>query len=127
MSFTDFLNLKVMEHSSDGVTIECPLEGFYFNPDGSLHGGMIATIADEAVWFAIEHVTGSKFHSTTIELKVNYLRPVVNSAVVHARAKLVKAGKTLCVGTVELCDERGALCAISTVTYMLLGEKTEAA
>ncbi|MCC6389854.1 MAG: PaaI family thioesterase [Bryobacterales bacterium] len=127
MNFTVFLNLKAIEQSSDGVTVECPLQSFHFNPDGSLHGGMIASIADEAVWFAIEHVTGSKFRSTTIELKVNYLRPVANSAVVHARAKVVKAGKTLCVGTVELCDERGTLCAISTVTYMLLGGKTEAA
>jgi acyl-coenzyme A thioesterase PaaI-like protein len=33
---------------------------------------------------------------------------------------LVKAGRTLCVGTVELTDDRGTLCAIATVTYMLL-------
>ncbi|MFN7934937.1 MAG: PaaI family thioesterase [Bryobacteraceae bacterium] len=123
MTFTEFLQLKVIESTETSVTIECPLQPFYFNPDGSLHGGLIATIADEAVWYALEHVLNQTRHSTTVELKVNYLRAAVNTAFVRAKANLVKTGKTLVVGTVELTDERGTLCAIATVTYMLLGSK----
>lgn len=123
MTFTEFLGLRVIESRADGVTIECPLKDFYFNPDGSLHGGLIATVADEAVWYAMEHVLGGPRRSTTVELKVNYLRPVLNSTVVRANATLVKTGRTLCVGTVSLTDERGTLCSIATVTYMLLETK----
>ena len=121
MNYTEFLKLRVVERHEDGVTIECPLEPFYFNPDGTLHGGLIATVADEAVWFAMVERLGSGLQLTTVELKVNYLRGVKDTAVLHGRAKLVKTGRTLCVGTVELHDARGALCAIATVTYMLLG------
>jgi acyl-CoA thioesterase len=123
VSYTEWLGLKVVESHEDGVTIECPLKPFFFNPDGTLHGGMIATVADEAVWFAMEQRLNGSRNSTTVELKVNYLRGAKETSVLRARAKLVKSGKTLCVGTVEMNDERGALCAIATVTYMLLGEK----
>ena len=120
MNFTEFLGLKTTEKHDDGVTVECPLRDFYFNPDGSLHGGVIATIADEAVWFAIEQSFSGKRQATTVELKVNYLRAASNTSFLRARAKLIKTGRTLCVGTVELTDERGTLCSIATVTYMFL-------
>lgn len=123
MSFTEFLGIQVTERHSDGLTIECPLKDLYFNPDGSLHGGLIATIADEAMWFAIEDRFQSSRHSTTTELKVNYLRPATGAAKLFGRTRLLKTGKTLCVGAVELIDDRGKLCAFATVTYMLLGEK----
>lgn len=120
MTFTEFLQLKVIEEFESGVTIECPLQRFFFNPDGSLHGGLIATVADESVWYAMQHVLSGTPHTTTVELKVNYLRPAMNSSVLRARATLVKTGRTLVVGTVELRDEQATLCAIATVTYMLL-------
>ncbi|MBI3209649.1 MAG: PaaI family thioesterase [Candidatus Solibacter usitatus] len=123
MTFTDFLELRVTERRDDGVTIECQLKDFFFNPDGTLHGGLIATVADEAVWYAIMHLVQPEPATTTVELKVNYLRAVRESTVLRAKAKMVKTGRTLCVGTVELMDEQGTLCAIATVTYMLLGVK----
>src|SRR5262245_41257154 len=101
MTFTEFLEIQVVAEHEDGVTIEVPLKDFYFNPDGSLHGGLIATIADEAVWYAIEEALQSSRHSTTVELKVNYLR-AAKTPVLRARAKLVKQGRTLCVGSVDL-------------------------
>ena len=126
MTFTEFLELSVIATRDSGITLSCPLKPFYFNPDGSLHGGLIATIADEAVWYALEHVLNHERESTTIELKVNYLRAAKNTNTLQAAAKLVKTGKTLVVGTVELSDEHGVLCAIATVTYMLLGERKAA-
>jgi uncharacterized protein (TIGR00369 family) len=123
MNYTQFMEIRVSAEHDDGVTIECPTKDFYFNPDGSLHGGLIATIADEAVWFALERHYRPARHSTTTELKVNYLRPALRTASISARARLIKPGKTLCVGTVELTDDRGALCAFATVTYMMLEEK----
>jgi acyl-CoA thioesterase len=120
MTFTEFLDLRTVETHPDGVTIECPLKDFFFNPDGSLHGGVIAAIADEAVWYAMEHVVGQR-ESTTVELKVNFLRAASNTSVVRARAVLVKTGRTLCVGTVELRDVRGTLCSIATATYFVKG------
>ncbi|MBL8232804.1 MAG: PaaI family thioesterase [Bryobacterales bacterium] len=123
MNFTAWLAIRVVEVMEDGVIIEFDTRDFYFNADGSLHGGLIATLVDECVWYAMEHSARIERNSTTVELKVNYLRPLMKSAVARGQAKLVKTGSTLCTGTVEVSDERGTLCAIGTATYMLLGER----
>ena len=84
-----------------------------------MHGGITATLADEAAWHAIENHFGKPTNCTTTELKVNYLLPIAGEVVV-ARAYLVRAGKTLCVSRVDIRDDAKRLAAIAIVTYMLL-------
>ena len=114
------LNLQVVEKHTDGVTIEFDLAPAYLNSQGVLHGGITASLADEAAWHAMESYLGyGTRSSTTTELKVNYLRPIAGKKVVM-RAYLVRAGKTLCVSRIDIFDEQKNLAAIAIVTYMLL-------
>jgi len=120
MSFEHALNLRVIEKHSDGVTVEFDLLPGWLNSHGVMHGGITASIADEAAWHAIEtHFGYGSRKSTTTELKVNYLRPIAGNTV-SARARLVRAGKTLCVAQIEISDDQKNLAAIAIVTYMLL-------
>ncbi len=119
MAFEHSLPLKIVRRRRDGVTIECPLREEFLNDTGVLHGGIIASIADEAVWHAMTHHFGKRRPSTTTELKVNYLRPIAGKKVT-AKAHLLRAGKRLCVGRVDLVDDAGRLAAVAVVSYMLL-------
>lgn len=120
MPFEHQLNLRVAGKYEDGVAVEFDLLPQYLNSSGVLHGGITASLADEAAWHSIENHFGyGTRHSTTTELKVNYLRPIAGK-VVSARAYLVRAGQTLCVSRVDIFDERQKLSAIGIVTYMLL-------
>jgi uncharacterized protein (TIGR00369 family) len=120
MPFENNLNLRVAEKHDDGVTVEFDLLPHYLNSQGSLHGGVTASLADEAAWHAIENNFGyGARKSTTTELKVNYLRQIVGDKVT-ARAYLVRAGQTLCVSRVDIFDQQKKLSAIGIVTYMLL-------
>ena len=119
MPFENHLNLQVVERHSDGVTVHFPISPDFLNLQGVLHGGIIATIADEAAWHAIEHHFGQPTNCTTTELKVNYLRPIFSDKAI-ARAYLVRAGKTLCVSRIDIFDDMKNLAAIAIVTYMLL-------
>ncbi len=119
MPFENHLKLTVAERHADGVTIHFPLSPEFLNSQGVLHGGITATIADEAAWHAIENHFGKPTNCTTTELKVNYLRPILGEKAV-ARAYLVRAGKTLCVSRVDILDDANQLAAIAIVTYMLL-------
>ena len=120
MPFEHHLKLTVAERHADGVTIHFPLSPDFLNSHGVLHGGIAATIADEAAWHAIENNFGyGARKSTTTELKVNYLRQIVGDKVT-ARAYLVRAGQTLCVSRVDIFDQQKKLSAIGIVTYMLL-------
>lgn len=89
------------------------------NGFGSLHGGATATLIDAAVGVAILGQLGGKRPVTTVELKVNYLRPAPEGTV-RARARFIKFGKTLVVSSCDVKDMHGHLIATSLVTYMLL-------
>jgi uncharacterized protein (TIGR00369 family) len=119
MPFENNLKLHVAERHADGVTVHFPLSPEFLNSQGVLHGGITATIADEAAWHAIEHHFGAPTPCTTTELKVNYLRPIIGDQAI-ARAYLVRAGKTLCVSRIDIFDGKNQLAAIAIVTYMLL-------
>lgn len=120
MPFEHKLNLRVTRTHADGVTVHFALLPEYLNSTGVLHGGITASIADEAAWHAIESRFGyGSRKSTTTELKVNYLRPIGGKKVI-ARAYLVRAGQRLCVSRVDIFDDKKRLGAIATVTYMLL-------
>ena len=86
---------------------------------GIMHGGAIATLIDTAVAFAIVGASepGAKF--TTIELKVNYLSPLVEGRVV-ADARLIRDGKRIIVAECDVFDPTGKLAAKGLLTYMRL-------
>jgi uncharacterized protein (TIGR00369 family) len=89
------------------------------NVAGMMHGGVAATLADAAVGIALARHFGGRRPFTTTDLKINYLRPVAQGKIV-ARSHLVRIGKTLCVGRVDLSDAQRRLAAVAIVTYMLL-------
>lgn len=86
---------------------------------GVMHGGAIATLIDTAVAMAIIGASepGAKF--TTIELKINYLSPIVEGHVV-ADARLIRDGKRIIVAECDLFDPAGNLAAKGLLTYMRL-------
>lgn len=119
MPFEDSLRVQVIQKHRDGVTVTCPLSKKLLNSAGVLHGGVIATIADEAAWHALIHAYKAKRPMTTTELKVNYLRPIAGKKIT-ARVYVLRAGKILGVTRVDLFDIEKRLSAVGLVTYMLL-------
>lgn len=64
------------------------------NPMGTLHGGALTAIADSAMGMACMSLLEEGTSFTTVELKVNFFRPVTEG-IVEARAKVVNGGRTL--------------------------------
>lgn len=91
---------------------------------GNVHGGIIATAVDTAMGVAVNETIGADQYAVTVELKVNYLLPVADSDI-YAYAKLVKAGKRLLMGTVDVFDEEGNLVAIGSSTFTIITRRKE--
>jgi acyl-CoA thioesterase len=116
--FNDHLGIVLEETHDDGLTVSCPMLPEFRNGHGVLHGGVIATLADVAVGVAVRRRIAPKT-ATTIDLKVNYLKPLVGGKL-WARSYLVRTGKTLITGRVDLKDDDGNLIAIAIASYMVL-------
>jgi len=117
--FATLLRIKLTRVHRDGVTIECALRPELTNSLAVAHGGVAATLADAAVGTALNRHFGGKRPITTVEMKINYFLPATKGRIL-ARARLLRIGSTLCVGSVDLTDTRGNNLGTALVTYMLL-------
>ncbi len=117
--FNSHVGLRLVRLHQDGVTVQCDLRPELLNGSGVLHGGVTATLADVAVGMALARHLGRPRSATTVELKVNYLRPVAHGKIT-ARAHLIKVGATLCCGRVDMVDAQKRPVAVALVTYMIL-------
>jgi len=119
MGFIETLGIEVVGEHDDGVTIECLVRKEFFNFRGVLHGGLTASVADSAMGIAVSRHYGQDNPVTTVEMKINYLRPVFAGKLV-ARSRIVHDGKRICVGQVDVYDGEGNRVAVALTTFAVL-------
>ena len=92
---------------------------------GTLHGGVLCDIADAAMGVAFASTLAPEESITTIELKINFFRPVWQ-AQLKAEATVVQRGRTIGYLECTIVDENGRLIAKAASTCMALrGPKAE--
>jgi len=104
---------------------ELDADARHHNPMGTLHGGVLCDMADIAMGSAYASTMEEGESFTTLELKINFLRPV-RAAHLVAEGQLVQRGRT--VGLVEcvVSDDQGRLIAKATSTCLTLrGEQAQ--
>ncbi len=89
------------------------------NPMGTLHGGILCDIADASMGIAFASTLARDESFTTIELKINFFRPVWK-ALLKAEGKVVRRGATVGYVECEITDENGKLVAKAASTCMVL-------
>jgi uncharacterized protein (TIGR00369 family) len=95
------------------------------NPMGTLHGGIICDVADAAMGTAYASTLGEDESFTTLELKINFLRPFWSGTLI-ATARVVKGGRTIGLAECDVTDTEGRLVARALSTCMTLrGESSE--
>ncbi|HYY57770.1 MAG TPA: PaaI family thioesterase [Pyrinomonadaceae bacterium] len=89
------------------------------NPMGTLHGGVLCDIADAAMGMAYASALGDDESFTTLELKINFLKPVWKARL-RAVGRVVKQGRTVGLVECDVTDEHGSLVARATSTCLTL-------
>jgi uncharacterized protein (TIGR00369 family) len=112
------LDLRIVE-MDDGICIaKVPRKQRYDGVYRSFHGGLLMTIADSVACFAIFTKKGPEIELTTTDMNIRFLAPCLTD--VTAKAKVIKAGRTLCPVAVDLYDQNNILVAVAQVNYMVL-------
>ena len=92
----------------------------HYNPIGSVHGGFAMTLLDSALGCAI-HTTLNKGETyTTLEIKVNLVRPLTKeTGPVRAEGRVIHRGRTVATSEGDIRDSGGKLYAHATTTCMI--------
>lgn len=110
-----FFDLQI-SYGDETCIVEVEVNDYMFNPQGSLHGGVISFILDVSMGHLCH-----KFSATavTLEMKTQYLK-AVKSGKVKCEARFLKKGKTLVYIESKMTDENDALIAAATATWYRL-------
>lgn len=93
---------------------------FHYNPLGTVHGGVIATLLDSAAGCAVHSVLPAGEGYTSVDLATKYLRPVtVDTGEITATGTVVSRGSRTALAEARLTDTRGRLLAHATSTCLI--------
>lgn len=118
------LGMRLVEVAPGEARFELDADERHANPMGTLHGGILCDIADGAMGVAFASTLEEGESFTTLELKINFLKPVWRTKLT-ARGRLVKRGRTVGLAECDVTDGEGDLVARATSTCMVLrGEQS---
>lgn len=92
----------------------------HYNPLGTVHGGWFCTLLDSALGCAVHTTLPAGMGYTTLELKVNMLRPLTDAVpLVRAEGKVIHAGRQVATAEGRIVGPDGRLYAHATTTCMI--------
>jgi uncharacterized protein (TIGR00369 family) len=112
-----WLSPTLEELALDYCVLRLPYREAVTNGSGTIHGGILATLADTAVAFALATNFDGKMGFATTDLTIHFLRRARSE--VLARARILKKGRRVNVGEVEIVDAEGLEVARVLTTFLL--------
>ena len=92
----------------------------HYNPLGSVHGGIAATLLDSVMGCCVHTTLKAGTGYTTVEIKVNYVRAMTDkTGEVRAEGKVINVGSRIATSEGRLTDASGKLLAHGTTTCLL--------
>lgn len=116
------LGMKIEEVQNGFARLSINVEKKHTQFYGTVHGGVLATLADSAAAWTILGKENVEGNPVTVEMKINYLKPVCSGRLV-AEARSVHEGSRIFVSDVEVKNE-GDLVAKSLVTYYVVKDES---
>jgi uncharacterized protein (TIGR00369 family) len=114
------LNMKLAEVEEGRAVFTVVPAEYHYNPIGMVHGGLACTLFDSALACAIHSTLPAGVSYTTLELKVNFVRPLTyNTGQVFCEGKVVHVGGRIATAEGRLFDAENKLYGHATTTCML--------
>ncbi len=115
------LGLQVIEAGPDRTTLRMPVTPALVHGGGVLCGQSVLAAADTAMVVALSVALGGFRPMTTVQLQTSFLRPVPgDTPEIRLVCTVLRRGKTLAFGEIEVFTPDGRLAAHATTTYALL-------
>jgi uncharacterized protein (TIGR00369 family) len=114
------MRFDVRDLEEGRVVFGCELDESVYNPLGVVHGGLVCTLLDTVAGCAVHTTLPKGLGYTSIELKVNYLRPVqLDSGPLTAVGTVVKPGRRIAFAEGQVLDAAGRLVATASSSLLV--------
>ena len=120
--FWTLIDMDLVDVKKGWAKVKLPYSKKLNHAYGAAHGAAVFAPADSAVAMAIQGVVAKDEVFTTVEMKINYIRPFVKGDII-AEAKIIHQGGNLVLGDVEVRSDDGRLIAKALTTYMVMKGK----
>ncbi len=117
--FVKLMGMKLLSSGEGRSVMECRMRPVLANTSGTLHGGVMGALVDMSVATALRSVMPKSARMTTVEFKVNFLKPVTEGKVT-AHGNILRLGRTIAVGATEVRNAAGEAVAFGSATYYIL-------
>jgi uncharacterized protein (TIGR00369 family) len=118
--FGDFFLARLLgfeiTHVDETCEVKFAVHDFMFNPQGTLHGGMMTTALDVSMGHLLNRLAGP---GATLEFKVQFLAPV-RTGHVTCRAEILRRGRSVCFLRSEARNDAGESVAFATSTWSMI-------
>lgn len=112
------LGMRLLRYGEGWAEVELMADGRFHNLTGTVHGAIATGLADTAMGIAVAGLLNDDERFTTIELKINFLRPVVSGKLI-AEGRVLYRGKRTAYAEATVTNEEGKLVAKATSTCMV--------
>lgn len=114
------MNFGLKEVGDGRIIFTMQPEEYHFNPIGTVHGGVIATILDSAMACAVHTKLPVGGNYTSLEIKVNYIRPILaDTGPLECVGEVIHMGRRMATAEGKLVGADGKLYAHGTTTCMV--------
>jgi uncharacterized protein (TIGR00369 family) len=118
---TGALGFRLSELDEGRAVFVFEAEEFQYNPIGTVHGGVLATVCDSAIGCAVHSRLPAGAGYTTLELKTNFVRPLLKgSGEARCVGEVLYLGSRQATGEAKIFNAEGKLIAHATATCLIL-------
>jgi uncharacterized protein (TIGR00369 family) len=116
----DTLGLENFGGDPGAIHVELVPEHRHYNPIGSVHGGVMATLLDTAAACSVHSTLAPGERYTSLDLTVKFLRQVTtDSGRLRCEGSVIQRGRRTALAQAHLYDAHGRLVAHATSTCMI--------
>jgi uncharacterized protein (TIGR00369 family) len=114
------MGFDITEVSEGRVVFTGEAAEYQYNPLGTVHGGVTATLLDSAMGCVVQSMLPVGAGYTTLEIKVNYIRAMTSkTGKVSCEGKIIYVGGRTAMAEARVTDEQGKLYAHATTTCIV--------
>lgn len=119
--FMRVLGMRIVAAEVGAVTFEYDPSAEHYNPIETVHGGVAAALVDSAAGCAIVTTLPEAAHAPTLEMKLNYLRPMTEATgPVRCEGRVLSAGRRTALAEARIVDREERLLVFGTITCMIV-------